>query len=76
MNPKEATMAITLHSRKVLDDPENKVKSVFDKKNDVKVDDRSEKIEDEHDGLGNNSEDDQCIKVPEVKTHVPPILFL
>ena len=75
VNPKEATMAITLYSRKVLDDPEDKVKSVFEKKNEVKVDDRSEKLEDEHDGLGKKSEDDQRIKVPEVKTYVSPIPF-
>ncbi|XP_027090326.1 uncharacterized protein [Coffea arabica] len=76
VNPKEATMAITLRSGKVLDDPEAKVKPVLEKKNEVKVDDGTEKIEDEHDGLGKKCEDDQCIKVPEVKTYVPLIPFL
>ena len=76
VNSKEAAMAITIYSGKVLDNPEIKIKLVLEKKNKVKVVDGSEKFEDEHDGLGKEDEDDQRIKLPEVKADVPPILFL
>nr|XP_027096105.1 uncharacterized protein LOC113716003 [Coffea arabica] len=68
-------MAITICSGKVLDDPGVKIKPVLEKKNKVKVGDRSENFEDEHDGLGKEGEDDQHIKLLEVKADVPPILF-
>ena len=45
MNPKEATMAVTLHSRKVLDKPVQKSKEKLKTQEEVLIDEKSEESE-------------------------------
>ena len=71
VNPKEGTMSISLCLEKVLDDPVAKVNLVLEKKYEIKVDDWSEKIEEAKKG-----ENDQRMKLTEVKAYMPPIPFL